>query len=145
MLHILSIAKKNFYYVLFYYCIYEPPYRLLCVFSLFLKKNRGIIFLTWHFHAISLQNTATFFKIMNRIYMFSTFFSCYFNILLQWLELIYVIKIHVRRAAGRGYSQYHLYMCVYVRICLFICHASWPLTNNDTDLKFGRHTPNDLI
>ena len=31
-------------------------------------------------------------------------------------------------------------MCV----CIYLCHASWP-NENDTDLKFGTHTPIDLI
>ena len=52
------------------------------------------------------------------------------------------IKIHVRRAAGRGYSYFHLYMGV--GTYLFVCHASWQ-TKNDTDLKFSTHIPRDHI
>ena len=33
-----------------------------------------------------------------------------------------LFKIPVRRAAGRGYSFFHLYMCVFI----YVCHASWP-------------------
>ena len=39
-------------------------------------------------------------------------------------------------------------MCVFVYVCifyLFICVTSPCQTENDTDLKFGRHTPIDLI
>ena len=36
------------------------------------------------------------------------------------------IKIHVRRAAGRGYSYFHFYMCVFfVYVSIYLCHASW--------------------
>ena len=53
-----------------------------------------------------------------------------------------VFKIHVRRAAGRGYSPFHLlYVCMY----LFICVTPPGQTENDTDLKFGTHTPLDHI
>ena len=26
----------------------------------------------------------------------------------------YILKIHVRRVVGRGYSEFHLYMCVFI-------------------------------
>ena len=38
------------------------------------------------------------------------------------MKQLYIIKNHVRRAAGRGYSYFHLYMCV----CMYLLHASWP-------------------
>ena len=53
------------------------------------------------------------------------------------LEKFVCVKIHVRRAAGRGYSQFHLYMC----IC--VTHPSQ--TKHDTDLKFSTHTHIDFI
>ena len=30
------------------------------------------------------------------------------------------IKIHVRRAAGRGYSQFHSYICVFVYVFMYL-------------------------
>ena len=54
-----------------------------------------------------------------------------------------VTKIHVRRAASQEYSYFHSYMCVFVYV--FICVTSPGHTNNDTDLKFGTHTPIDFI
>ena len=52
-------------------------------------------------------------------------------------------KIHVTLAAGRGYSYFHLYMCVFVYV--FICVTPPGQAKNDTDQKFGTHTPIDLI
>ena len=37
-----------------------------------------------------------------------------------------IIKIYVRIAAGRAYSLFHLYMCVCMYGCLYLCHDSWP-------------------
>ena len=50
-------------------------------------------------------------------------------------------KIHVRRAAGRGYSYFHLHVCVRI----YLCVKPPGQTKNDTDLKFGTHTPLDHI
>ena len=59
----------------------------------------------------------------------------------------FYIKIHLRRAAGRGYSEIHLYMCVFMNVFMYVCNCVMPpgQTNKDADLKFGPHTPIDLI
>ena len=51
----------------------------------------------------------------------------------------------MRRAAGREYSYFHLYMrvCMYLCVYLFMCVTPPGQTENDTDLKFGTHTPLD--
>ena len=50
---------------------------------------------------------------------------------------------------GRIFLNSLVYVCVYVFIYLciylFVCVTSLGHTNNDTDLKFGTHTPIDLI
>ena len=50
---------------------------------------------------------------------------------------------------GRIFLNSLVYVCVYVFMYLFIyvfvCVTSPGHTNNDTDLKFGTHTPIDLI
>ena len=40
-----------------------------------------------------------------------------------------------------------MYICVCMYLCIYICICVTPPghTNNDTDLKFGTHTPIDLI
>ena len=50
-----------------------------------------------------------------------------------------IFKIHVRRAANRGYSNFPLYMCVcfYLFVYLFMCVTPPNQTKNYTDLKFG--------
>ena len=48
---------------------------------------------------------------------------------------ITIFKIHVRRAAGRGYSYFHLWMC------FLVCTGPPGLTKNDTDLKLGNKQP----
>ena len=48
---------------------------------------------------------------------------------------IIFIKIHVKRAAGREYYYFHLYMY------LFICVTPPGQTKKNTDLEFGTHTP----
>ena len=52
-------------------------------------------------------------------------------------------KIHVRRAAGRGYSYFHLY--IYVCICVFMFVRPPGQMKKDRDLKFCTHTPLDHI
>ena len=52
-----------------------------------------------------------------------------------------VFEIHVRRAAGRGYSQFHLskstrgehpvedipnFTCIRAYLLVYVCHVSWP-------------------
>ena len=49
-----------------------------------------------------------------------------------------IIKIHVRRAAGRGYSFIHLWMC------LWVCTGPPGQTKNDTDLKLGNKQPKTI-
>ena len=49
------------------------------------------------------------------------------------------IKIHVRRAAGRVPN----FTCICVYLCIF-CFKPPGQTKNETDLKFGTHTPIDL-
>ena len=46
-------------------------------------------------------------------------------------------------SSRRQYSYVHLYICVFVYV--FMCVTSPGHTNKDTDLKFGTHTPIDLI
>ena len=58
--------------------------------------------------------------------------------------LLTLIKIHVRRAAAEDILKFTC-ICVCVCIYLFVCVTSPGHTNNDTDLKFGTHTPIDLI
>ena len=52
--------------------------------------------------------------------------------------LLQVFNTHVRRIAGRGYSYFHLYIFVFIYLCVAL-----PLSKmkNDTDLKFGTHSP----
>ena len=48
------------------------------------------------------------YKLINHLYKFSQ-----------------IVKIHVRRAAGRGKFLFLLvYVCMY--LCVYLCHASWP-------------------
>ena len=57
-----------------------------------------------------------------------------------------LIKIHVRRAADEDILKFTcICVCVYVFMYAFVCVTSPGHTNNDTDLKFGTHTPIDLI
>ena len=37
-----------------------------------------------------------------------------------------LVKIPVRRAAGRGYSYFHLYVFLRLYLFIYVCHASWP-------------------
>ena len=64
-----------------------------------------------------------------------------------YLKFPDIIKIHVRRAVGRGYSYFHLYMCVcfYLFVHLFMCVTPPGQTKNYTDLKFGTDTLLDHI
>ena len=55
-----------------------------------------------------------------------------------------IIKIHVRRAAAEDILKFTC-ICVCLCIYVFVCVTSPGHTNNDTDLKFGTHTPIDLI
>ena len=59
-----------------------------------------------------------------------------------------LIKIHVRRAAAEDILKFTcicVCLCMYLFIYVFVCVTSPGHTNNDTDLKFGTHTPIDLI
>ena len=51
---------------------------------------------------------------------FSLLFSRKLEIILVYPETI--IKILVRREVGRGYSYFHLIIC----LCIYVCHATWP-------------------
>ena len=57
--------------------------------------------------------------------VFTTTIFYYYEFTTMNFTKLTTIKIHMRRAAGRGYSYFHLYMC---SMCVFIyvCHASWP-------------------
>ena len=58
------------------------------------------------------------------------------------------VKIHVRRAAAGDILKFTcicVCVCMYLCMYLFVCVTSPGHTNNDTDLKFGTHTPIDLI
>ena len=58
------------------------------------------------------------------------------------IDFFSIIKIHGRRAAGRGYSYFHLYMCsMYVFIYLLMSVTPPGQKKHDTDLKFGANTP----
>ena len=59
-----------------------------------------------------------------------------------------IFKIHVRRAAAEDILKFTcicVCLCMYLFIYVFVCVTSPGHTNNDTDLKFGTHTPIDLI
>ena len=70
----------------------------------------------------------------------------FFKVNLKPMDLKFVviydlfIKIHVRGAAAEDILKFTC-MGMY----LFVCVTSPGHTNNDTDLKFGTHTPIDLF
>ena len=44
-----------------------------------------------------------------------------------------------------NFTCIRVYLFIYVCVYLFICDTSLGQTKNDTDMKFGTHTPIDLI
>ena len=61
------------------------------------------------------------------------------------IKSFFFIKIDVRRAAGRGYSYFHLQICWSVALLIGLSDTFPPQRKKDTDLKYGTHTPLDHI
>ena len=62
------------------------------------------------------------------------FLSCRYLFLLSYFLCItskfaalldFSVKIYNQNPVSRGYSQFHMYMCVFICVFIYLCHTSW--------------------